>query len=49
METARPITVVYALPAEQHLIEVPFRANMTAADAVALSGLRERFPEILGS
>lgn len=43
---AARVQVLYALPAEQHIVEIDLEAGMTAADAVARSGLAERFPEI---
>lgn len=40
------VQVVYALPDTQYLVAVDLKSGMTAADAVAGSGLTERFPEI---
>jgi putative ubiquitin-RnfH superfamily antitoxin RatB of RatAB toxin-antitoxin module len=40
------VHVVYALPEVQHVVEVAVTQGMTAADAVARSGLIERFPDI---
>lgn len=40
------VTVVYALPDEQAIVTLPFRDRMTAAEAVAESGLEERFAAI---
>ncbi len=40
------VRVVYALPEVQHVVEVALTQGMTAADAVARSGLIDRFPEI---
>jgi len=39
------IEVVYALPQEQHLLSLDVPAGTTAIEAVALSGLNEKFPE----
>ena len=40
------VEVVYARPDQQRVIRVPFRAGMTAQEAVAASGLAQEFPEI---
>lgn len=40
------IEVLYALPDEQTIVELPFEAGMTALRAVERSGLAERYPEI---
>jgi putative ubiquitin-RnfH superfamily antitoxin RatB of RatAB toxin-antitoxin module len=40
------VHVVYALPEVQYVVEVALTQGMTAADAVARSGLIDRFPEI---
>lgn len=40
------VEVVYARPDQQRVIRVPFRAGMTARQAVAASGLAQEFPEI---
>lgn len=40
------IEVVYALPTEQHLITLNVKPETTLAEAVKLSGLAEKFPEI---
>jgi hypothetical protein len=40
------VEVVYALPDSQSIVRVPYRAGMTALDAVRSSGLAERFAEI---
>ena len=42
----KQVTVVYALPDEQYLASVDYAAGLTAGEAVARSGLPERFPEI---
>jgi putative ubiquitin-RnfH superfamily antitoxin RatB of RatAB toxin-antitoxin module len=40
------IEVLYALPAEQILVDVAFEPGMTARTAVERSGLLERYPAI---
>lgn len=40
------VEVLYALPAEQHIVSVPWSPGLTAARAVESSGLPDRFPEI---
>jgi uncharacterized protein len=40
------VTVVYALPDRQLLVEVELPQSATVADAVARSGLSQRFPDI---
>ena len=40
------IEVVYALPKEQFLLKLEVPLQTTIAQAVKLSGLQERFPEI---
>lgn len=40
------VEVVYALPDQQPLIELDLAPGTTAAEAVAASGLAERFTEI---
>lgn len=40
------VEVVYALPDVQTIVELPHHDGMTAADAVAASGLAERYTEI---
>ncbi len=40
------IEVVYALPHEQVLLKLDVPEQTTIAEAVKLSGLREKFPEI---
>ena len=40
------VQVLYALPDEQVIVDVAFVQGMTVADAVAESGLTERFPAI---
>jgi len=40
------VEVVYALPDAQHIVCVAARTGMTAAEAVARSGLADRFAEI---
>jgi putative ubiquitin-RnfH superfamily antitoxin RatB of RatAB toxin-antitoxin module len=45
-EKVRHIEVVYATPEAQHAVELPLAPGMTAAQAVAQSGLLERCPEI---
>lgn len=40
------IEVVYALPHEQTLLKLDVPATSTIADAVKLSGLLEKYPEI---
>jgi uncharacterized protein len=49
MADASPSTVqvVYALPAEQHIVDVRYRPGLTAERAVLESGLTDAFPEIL--
>ena len=41
------VSVLYALPAEQVIVELDFEPGMTALTAVRQSGLMQRFPEIL--
>lgn len=38
------ITVVYAMPDEQHLVALELPAHGTAIDAVILSGMEKRIP-----
>lgn len=45
-ELAIGIEVVYALPGEQHAVELEVAPGTTAAQAVRLSGLLERYSEI---
>ena len=40
------VTVVYALPDQQHLFEVRVPASSTVAAAINASGLLARFPEL---
>jgi putative ubiquitin-RnfH superfamily antitoxin RatB of RatAB toxin-antitoxin module len=40
------IEMVYALPHEQTLLKLEVPANSTIADALKLSGLTEKYPEI---
>ncbi|MFO7285510.1 MAG: RnfH family protein [Gammaproteobacteria bacterium] len=40
------VEVVYALPDEQHIVEVGLTPGMTAGEAVRRSGLLEAYPEI---
>lgn len=40
------IEVVFALPDEQCIVEVGYVRGLTASEAVARSGLPERYPEI---
>ena len=40
------VEVVYALPREQHLVTVDLPPGSCAADAVAASGLPDRFADI---
>ena len=42
----KEITVIYALADEQYVVSVDYTPGMTAAEAVARSGLAVRFPEI---
>jgi putative ubiquitin-RnfH superfamily antitoxin RatB of RatAB toxin-antitoxin module len=41
-----PVRVVYALPERQVIVELEVPPRTTVAEAVARSGLPERFPEI---
>ena len=45
-ESVLRVSVIYALPADQHLVELDYAPGLTAIAAVELSGLVERFPEI---
>ena len=45
-DRADVVFVVYALPDVQHMVRVPYLADMTAADAVKVSGLLQKFPQI---
>jgi uncharacterized protein len=45
-ESSASVLVLYALRAEQIIVEVPYEPGMTAALAVARSGLKERYPAI---
>jgi uncharacterized protein len=40
------VEVVYALPAEQVLIELQVKEGTTVGQAIALSGIQERFPDL---
>lgn len=40
------MSVVYALPDEQVLVQIPFVAGMTAQDAFERANLTKQFPEI---
>lgn len=40
------VEVVYALPAEQHVIGLQLPAGATVAQAIRQSGLLERYPDI---
>jgi hypothetical protein len=40
------IEVVYALPNEQHLLTLDVKPETTLAEAVKLSGLADKYPEI---
>jgi putative ubiquitin-RnfH superfamily antitoxin RatB of RatAB toxin-antitoxin module len=44
--TEDAVTVVYALPDEQHIVSVDYTEGLTASQAVERSGLAQRFPEI---
>jgi putative ubiquitin-RnfH superfamily antitoxin RatB of RatAB toxin-antitoxin module len=48
-ESSATIAVLYALPAEQPVVELAFEPGMTAAMAVERSGLIQRYPEIASS
>ena len=41
------VEVLYATPKEQRIVQVPFVAGMTAAEAVERSGIARAFPDIL--
>jgi uncharacterized protein len=41
-----PVVVAYALPEQQCVMQLEVEAGSTALDAVQLSGLLDRFPEI---
>jgi uncharacterized protein len=43
-----PVAVVYARPEQQVIVELDVPAGTSVAEAVARSGLPERFPEISG-
>jgi hypothetical protein len=45
-EHAPVVGVLYALPDEQVIVEVPYEAGMTAALAVERSGLIRRYPAL---
>lgn len=45
-DPAASVEVLYALPGEQIIVEVPYEPGMTAALAVARSGLKESYPAI---
>jgi uncharacterized protein len=45
-EGAPIVRVLYALPEEQVVVEVPYEAGMTAALAVERSGLMRRYPAL---
>ena len=40
------VEVAYALPAEQVLLEVEVDEGATVSDAIARSGMRDRFPDL---
>jgi putative ubiquitin-RnfH superfamily antitoxin RatB of RatAB toxin-antitoxin module len=40
------VEVVYALPAEQVLMELQVKEGTTVAQAIALSGIQKRFPDL---
>ena len=40
------VAVVYALPAEQVVLELELETGATVGDAIRASGMLERFPEI---
>jgi putative ubiquitin-RnfH superfamily antitoxin RatB of RatAB toxin-antitoxin module len=40
------IQVLYALPGQQVIVEVPLESGLTALEAVERSGLMNRYPEI---
>jgi uncharacterized protein len=42
------VEVVYALPARQRVVRLPFRDGMTAFDAVQAAGLEQEFPDLAG-
>ena len=46
-ETGIAIEVVYALPGEQVVVALKVPSKATALDAVQLSGLCDRYPEIV--
>ncbi len=48
-EPEATIEVLYALPGAQHIVELEYEPGMTAAAAVARSGLAERYPAIAAS
>lgn len=45
-ERPEPVEVVYALPEVQRIVRVPYRAALTAGQAVRESGLLDLYPEI---
>lgn len=45
-ESVASVQVLYALPGEQIIVEVPYEPGMTAALAVARSGLEEKYSAI---
>jgi putative ubiquitin-RnfH superfamily antitoxin RatB of RatAB toxin-antitoxin module len=51
-EAARPerlcVTVIYAVPEEQHVVSLVLPAGCSVAEAVRRSGLLQRFPGIAG-
>lgn len=45
-ESSFKVQVLFAMPDEQHIVEVAFEPGMTAALAVDRSGLAEQFPTL---
>lgn len=46
MSESLQVEVVFALPTQQHLISVTLRRGATIADAIAVSGIAGKFPDI---
>lgn len=45
-ESGSRVQVLYALPDEQIIVDIPFESGMTVSAAVDRSGLTERYPAI---
>jgi putative ubiquitin-RnfH superfamily antitoxin RatB of RatAB toxin-antitoxin module len=46
-DAAAAVTIVYALPEKQYVVEIDYSPELTAVGALTRSGLSEKHPEIV--